>query len=407
MHFMRFGLRRVITLTLILLLISNQTLAATVILPQAVNQLSAFLSYGWPEWKASFRSVPYAGQGNNVLIGVGKQRPAPKAQETQSDRDRRIVKVSIHPGDVTATVGETIQFSAVARDGNGMAIPGAIFTWSGNDQGRNRSMTISQKGEFIARVAGEYQIHAQNGVHQDQVKVTVTGGDPRGRAVRPQRVIDVSSRDLPKVSSLNPSNKPTKPAVKQTTVGASFRAGSSFMPAGTGGKTAATPKPSAALLPDPTEWNETNIQLADDPGRERGPLVPNRPSFVGAGSGNFSFSAPLVSMAGRGLNLSLALNYNSRLWNRVDGDMVFNLDKDWPSPGFSLGFGKIIGTGDVGGYMIIEADGLHRSHQGRTALYADRQEFTARTVDGSFIDYIVEGDLLSAGGAPRVGRRGP
>jgi len=404
MHFMRFGLRRVITLTLILLLISNQTLAATVILPQAVNQLSAFLSYGWPEWKASFRSVPYAGQGNNVLIGVGKQRPAPKAQETQSDRDRRIVKVSIHPGDVTATVGETIQFSAVARDGNGMAIPGAIFTWSGNDQGRNRSMTISQKGEFIARVAGEYQIHAQNGVHQDQVKVTVTGGDPRGRAVRPQRVIDVSSRDLPKVSSLNPSNKPTKPAVKQTTVGASFRAGSSFMPAGTGGKTAATPKPSAALLPDPTEWNETNIQLADDPGRERGPLVPNRPSFVGAGSGNFSFSAPLVSMAGRGLNLSLALNYNSRLWNRVDGDMVFNLDKDWPSPGFSLGFGKIIGTGDVGGYMIIEADGLHRSHQGRTALYADRQEFTARTVDGSFIDYIVEGDLLSAGGAPRVGR---
>jgi hypothetical protein len=176
------------------------------------------------------------------------------------------------------------------------------------------------------------------------------------------------------------------------------------MPAGTGSTSKATLKSSVAFLPDPTEWNETNIQLADDPGRERGPLVPNRPSSVGAGSGNFSFSAPLVSMAGRGLNLSLALNYNSRLWNRVDGEMVFNLDKDWPSPGFSLGFGKIIGTGDIGGYMIIEADGLHRSHQGRTALYGDRQEFTARTVDGSFIDYIVEGDLLSAGGAPRVGR---
>jgi hypothetical protein len=140
----------------------------------------------------------YAVQGNNLLIGAGKQRPAPKAQETQPDRDRRIVKISIHPGDVAATVGEIIQFTAIARDSNGAAVPGATFTWSGNDQGRNRSMTISQKGEFIARVAGVYQIRAQNGVHQDQVKVTVTGGDPRGRAVRPERVIDVSSRDLPK-----------------------------------------------------------------------------------------------------------------------------------------------------------------------------------------------------------------
>ncbi|MBP6823262.1 MAG: hypothetical protein KA368_17055, partial [Acidobacteria bacterium] len=306
-------------------------------------------------------------------------------------------------------VGETVQFTAVARDKNGMAIPGAAFIWSGNDQGRNRSLTISQKGEFLARVAGVYQIRAESGVHQDQVKVNVTGGDARGREVRPQRLIDVSSRDLPKISQLNPSNKPPKQPTNKVPSGFSSRVGSSFVPMGlpAGADTKAkTPSKSVtratALLPDPTEWNETNIQLADDPGRERAPVVPNRVSSAGAGSGNFSFSAPLVSMAGRGLNLSLALNYNSRLWNRIGNEMVFNIDKDWPTPGFSLGFGKIVGTGDVGGYMIVEADGLHRPQQGQTATYSAKQEYSARTLDGSFIDYFVEADTLAAGGAPRT-----
>ncbi|MFN0110457.1 MAG: immunoglobulin domain-containing protein [Blastocatellia bacterium] len=314
-----------------------------------------------------------------MLIGQGKQRPTSKVQESQVDRNGRIAKVSIHPGDVTVQVGETVQFTAVARDRNDLAIPGATFIWSGNDLGRNRSLTISQKGEFIARVAGVYQVRAESGVHQNQVKVTVTGGDPRGREVRPQRVIDVSSRDLPKISSLNPSGKtpagkaPKSPA-NRVPSGFSARVGSSFLPGGTEVKSKSPSKAAAAaFLPDPTEWNETNIQLADDPGRERAPDVPNRVSSAGAGSGNFSFSAPLVSMAGRGLNLSLALNYNSRLWNRIGNEMVFNIDKDWPTPGFSLGFGKIVGTGDAGGYMIVEADGLHRSQQGRTAVYTYSQ----------------------------------
>ena len=414
MNFARVGLRRVFTTILILLLVSNQTLATTAILPVAANGFSSFLNNDWPEWKDKFGAIAPGVQVNNILVGTGRQRPAPKTQEAQADRDRRIAKINIHPGDVTVTVGETVQFTAVARDSNGLAIPGTTFVWSGNDQGRNRSMAISQKGEFIAKVAGVYQVRAESGVHQDQVKITVKGGDPRGREVRPQHVIDVSSRDLPKISSLNSSGKtsadiPQKLPVNRVPTGFSSRAGSSFMPTAmsaeaAGAKTKTPSKPvakAAALLPDPTEWNETNIQLADDPGRERGLVVPNRVSSAGAGSGNFSFSAPLISLAGRGVNLSLALNYNSRLWNRIGSEMVFNLDKDWPTPGFSLGFGKIIGTGDAGGYMIVEADGLHRPQQGQTATYATKQEYNARTLDGSFIDYFVEGDPLSVGGAPR------
>lgn len=312
MHSLRFGFRRVIAITLVVMLVSNHTLAATVILPKVADQLFAVVANGWPKWKAGFRSAAYAAQGNSVLVGAGKQRPAPKVQETQADRDQRIAKVSIHPGDVTATVGETIQFTAVARDNNGLAIPGAAFVWSGNDQGRNRSMTVSQKGEFIARVAGVYQVRTQSGVHQDQVKVTVTGGDPRGREVRPQRVIDVSSRDLPKISSLSPSNKTAKPPANRVAAGFSSRVGSSFMPAEAGAKAKTASKAVAILLLEPTEWNETNIQLADDLERERGPPIPTRPSFIEAKRGMVIFySSSIVYVENELAALIL------RLWKRI------------------------------------------------------------------------------------------
>lgn len=63
----------------------------------------------------------------------------------------------------------------------------------------------------------------------------------------------------------------------------------------------------------------------------------------GAGSGNYAFSLPLVSFPGRGQSLGVSLHYASQLWSNVgNGKMVFDADGDWPSPGWSLGFGKII-----------------------------------------------------------------
>lgn len=57
-------------------------------------------------------------------------------------------------------------------------------------------------------------------------------------------------------------------------------------------------------------------------------------------SGNFNWMLPLVSLPGRaGLDLGLALAYNSLVWTKVGYSAVFfDEDRGFPSPGFRLGF---------------------------------------------------------------------
>src|SRR5262249_30912527 len=60
------------------------------------------------------------------------------------------------------------------------------------------------------------------------------------------------------------------------------------------------------------------------------------------GSYDFVFSAPVLSLGGRGLGADLALTYNSRLWNKDTAGMTFNYNKGWPAAGWTLGYGRII-----------------------------------------------------------------
>lgn len=58
-------------------------------------------------------------------------------------------------------------------------------------------------------------------------------------------------------------------------------------------------------------------------------------------SGNFNWELPLLSLPGRaGLDLSLALSYNSLVWTRDDATstITFNADNGFPGVGFRLGF---------------------------------------------------------------------
>ncbi|HQR33723.1 MAG TPA: RHS repeat-associated core domain-containing protein [Blastocatellia bacterium] len=62
-------------------------------------------------------------------------------------------------------------------------------------------------------------------------------------------------------------------------------------------------------------------------------------------SQNYSFSLPVLSLAGRaGLNVSLGLSYNSKVWTKdtTTGTMIFNGDRGFPAPGWQLGFGAIL-----------------------------------------------------------------
>lgn len=67
-------------------------------------------------------------------------------------------------------------------------------------------------------------------------------------------------------------------------------------------------------------------------------------------SRNYSFTAPVLSLGGRaGLNASLALTYNRRLWVKAgDGTIAFNVERGFPAPGWRLGFGAIQGLNNSG-----------------------------------------------------------
>ena len=88
---------------------------------------------------------------------------------------------------------------------------------------------------------------------------------------------------------------------------------------------------------------------------------------VDLGSRNFNWSLPLVSLNGRaGLDLNLALYYNSLVWTQEGSSIRYNSDRAFPGPGpgFSLGLPKLQQrylNQDFGvyAYMLITPSGGH------------------------------------------------
>lgn len=149
--------------------------------------------------------------------------------------------------------------------------------------------------------------------------------------------------------------------------------------------------------PGHSQWDEGNIDIAFEPGNIRGrnpnyySLGVSRASLDdgnsleddgGAGSANFHFEVPILQLPGRGLDLALSMHYNSRMWYKVPirgrDTMIFDMDGDWPAPGWSLGFGKLIGK------MLVEADGTR--HVCSIDEDPSQVPYICRTSDGSFID---------------------
>jgi hypothetical protein len=133
-------------------------------------------------------------------------------------------------------------------------------------------------------------------------------------------------------------------------------------------------------------WGDSNYWSADDPGNGVGD-PPGGPMDEGVGSGNFQIVAPVAGLSGRGIDISLGLAYNSRLWNKAGNQISFDNDRGWPAPGFSLGFGKLLGMGVMNGGMLVDADGTRHGYSGEVTVYSWGSTFVGHTTDGTFIDY--------------------
>ena len=385
------SLKRAVSIVLILVLISNQLLAA----PQMPQMLVGAAATTWQD----ARFWLYANGWMTALAAIqGKisdkpTKPNPKQQETQEERNARVFRIQIFPDNAIVPTGEPITFSAIAYDQNNNPIGGVQFKWSGNDEGRGREMSISPRGVFASPVAGKYNIRVEGAGRRTHTKVTVVGATikPDSKKGDPTHTKPTSTRDLPirtsQTSYLKPSNR--------TLQGKMAYAGKSAT-ALRATKSAITRAPMLFQSGDPYGWNDNNYMTADDSGAERGDM-PGHSADGGAGSGNFQFSAPVFGLDGRGIDLSLALSYNSRVWHKAGSEITFDIDRDWPAPGWSLGFGKIISMGTSSGYMMIDVDGTRHGYTGTVNNYSSGgyswQQFNGYTVDGTFIDYFVSGSV--------------
>ncbi|MGZ8844876.1 MAG: RHS repeat-associated core domain-containing protein [Pyrinomonadaceae bacterium] len=303
-----------------------------------------------------------------------------RRQEKQRDRDAKIVRIKIFPEAATVDLGEHVRFSAVAYDQKEDAVGGIKVKWSGQESAAGRRAKVSQQGEFEALAPGSFTITAEANGQSAQATVVVRPGIRRDMNEVPLRTKSVSSRDEPtntkKISSMgNPAIPGTG---NRVATGRGRVAKRSHVKNVTG-------TPPTLMLPD-IGWGDDNYGSADDPGNRIG-NQPGTPLDDGAGSGNFQFLAPVLSLDGRGIDMRLALTYNSRLWNKSGTQINYDNDRGWPAPGFNLGFGKMLGMGVNGGGMLIDADGTRHAYSGSITFYNWGTSGVMHTADGSFIDY--------------------
>lgn len=111
-------------------------------------------------------------------------------------------------------------------------------------------------------------------------------------------------------------------------------------------------------------------------------------------SGNYNWSLPVAGLKGRGgLDLGLALTYNSLVWTKAGSSIEFDADRGFPGPGFRLGFpaiepkfvDSIVG---VNAYLLIMPTG---------ARVEVRQVGTTNTYESADSSYIQIVDNGSAG----------
>lgn len=371
----RHSLSRALCLCLVITILSTSTPAA----PEAIVGMAS-------EWGVSllFRLESSGVAARVRALATGSRTSSSQPQETQQERNAQVARIQVYPGDATIRTGETILFAAVAYDSENAVIGGVQFTWSGRDVGRDRPIHVSKRGDFTPKATGTFKVIAEGAGQQAQVTVTVLEGErlkKDDKAEKPSKVREVSTRDLPPEAAAQPLKRDDEQSSAHGTLSRLAKAAKAFL-------TGTPAAPTAPIACDNCGWDGGNYTSADDPGNTVGD-PPGGVQDDGAGSGNFQLDAPVLGLPGRGLDISLGLSYNSRLWNKSGSEMTYDIDRGWPAPGWSLGFGKVLGMGVYNGSMLVDADGTRHSYAGTVTIAGDYSytDFVGHTADGTFIDY--------------------
>lgn len=365
-----------LSLLLVIALLASSAPAAPVVLTDTVSTWHSGLAF-WLKtsgWALAAKNFLLQGNGQNN-----------RAQERQEDRDAKVSRLQIYPGDVTLHVGERVNFAAIAYDSDNVPVSGVHTHWAAQDGQSHPAKRISQRGEFAPLSAGQFIVSAQGAGHRAQVTVTVIDAPhlphnpPDG--AKALSVQQVTNRTPP------PQLNASQLSASRSKRGAGHSHGSKTGRASASALAHAWHTGVAPLLQGGGSggWDDSNYWSSSDPDNGVG-STPGTPVAGGAGSANFQVAASVLSLSGRGISLSLGLAYNSRMWNKANTQMTYDIDRGWPAPGWSLGFGKLLSMGSQGS-MLVDADGTRHSYAGTLYNWGYATHFVGHTTDGTFIDY--------------------
>jgi hypothetical protein len=117
---------------------------------------------GWAAWYERLRNEYMPSFGATAQPrgwdGKGAPRyhlPAHRGVETQQEREEKIARIKVFPGDVEIKTGEQIVFNAVTFDADGNAVGGPEAKWSAHDEEKNERFSISSSGALVSDVPGK------------------------------------------------------------------------------------------------------------------------------------------------------------------------------------------------------------------------------------------------------------
>jgi RHS repeat-associated protein len=292
---------------------------------------------------------------------------APQRPQTLAERNAAVESVRLSPHKLVGYVGDHVTFVGMGVDGSGQPAQGAKFEWESSDTSK---LEIDEAGGATLLGPGLVRVTCRAGSASRSVPVLIR---PTRRRLQTDLEWRVDQDSLSETLAAPTGFIDALPSLLDKLAPTAHAQGNS-----TGDYPNAT-WPGQVGTPPLTALEETRL----------GPVMPGS---------NFELPISLVNLGGRGLATSLTAYYNSNQWGayfdpiRNSTVYVFDPIQSWPSPGFSLGFGRIVyynGYTDPNlvswhSFMLIEQNGTRHS----LGVGTDYGANTLRTTDGSHITYV-------------------
>ena len=273
-------------------------------------------------------------------------------------------RLRVTPPNAILPLDQSLAFAAATEVRKpGLSIAGPIV-WTARNVTEHSQARISPDGTFTARLPGKYRITAQSGHYKARVMLQVPDGmtrDPKAKPV--QTTPNISSRGGGGIPPVLPRPPITGPGWQDSSFTRAFALENRR------GRDLLRPRTAGQRLPGGLRLNRYDREIDG-----------------GTGNGNYLLTVPLLSLEGRGRNVSLNMSYNSQLWTRVDDQtVVYDHDHGWPAPGWSLGFGKVVRMGSYG-VALEDPDGTLHPFGGAVNTYRlGYTDFVSHTADGTLL----------------------